>query len=118
MTWRTVFCETDAGERPVWDFIMGLGEKDQAKVTRALDLLEELGLELRAPHVRSIRGRRKLWELRVKGVGGADRLLYFAFTDRQMVILHAFVKKTRKTPPREIATAERRMNDFLERLGE
>jgi phage-related protein len=115
MAWKVVFYETEAGESPVWDFIFGLPAKDQAKVVRALDLLEELGLELRAPYVRSVTGRRKLWELRVRGVGGAYRILYFAFTGQRMVMLHAFAKKTRKTPSREIAMAEKRMDDFVRR---
>jgi len=115
MAWKVVFYETEAGESPVWDFIFSLPSKDQAKVVRALDLLEELGLELRAPYVRSVTGRRKLWELRVKGVGGTYRILYFAFTGRRMVMLHAFAKKTKKTPRREIAMDEKRMDDFLRR---
>ena len=111
MAWKVIFYETEAGESPVWDFIFGLPAKDQAKVVRALDLLEEFGLDLRAPYVRSVTGRRKLWELRVKGY----RILYFAFTGRRMVMLHAFAKKTRKTPRREITMAEKRMDDFLRR---
>ncbi|MFQ5791396.1 MAG: type II toxin-antitoxin system RelE/ParE family toxin, partial [Acidobacteriota bacterium] len=100
---------------PVWDFIFNLPAKDQAKMVRALDLLEEFGLELRAPYVKSVTGHRKLWELRVRGIGGAYRILYFAFTEQRMVMLHAFAKKTRKTPGREIAMAEKRMDDFLRR---
>jgi len=115
MAWKVVFYETEAGESPVWDFIFGLPSKDQAKVVRALDLLEEFGLELRAPYVRSVTGRRKLWELRVRGIGGAYHILYFAFTGQRMVVLHAFAKKTQKTPRREIAMAERRMAEFLRR---
>jgi len=42
-------------------------------------------------------------------------LLYFACIGRRFVILHGFRKQTRKTPAREIETAERRMADFLER---
>ncbi len=115
MAWKVVFYETEAGESPVWDFIFSLPSKDQAKVVWALDLLEEIGLELRAPYVRSVTGRRKLWKLRVKGVGGTYRILYFAFTGQRMVMLHAFAKKTKKTLRREIAMAERRMDDFLRR---
>jgi hypothetical protein len=58
MAWKVVFYETEAGESPAWDFIFSLPAKDQTKVVRALDLLEELGLELRAPYVRSVTGRK------------------------------------------------------------
>lgn len=115
MSWRIVFYETEMGESPVWDYVLGLPVKDQARVIRTFDLLEEFGLELKAPYARSITGSRKLWELRIKGVGGAYRFLYFAFTGQQMIMLHAFAKKTQKTPRREIAVAETRMQDFLRR---
>jgi hypothetical protein len=58
MAWKVVFYETETGENPVWGFIFSLPAKDQAKVVRALDLLEEFGLELRAPYVRSVTGRK------------------------------------------------------------
>jgi len=43
------------------------------------------------------------------------RTLYFAATGRRFVLLHAFTKKTQKTPPGEIDIAERRLADFEER---
>jgi len=64
------------------------------------------------PYVRHLQG--KLWELRARTRGVAYRLLYFFYTGRRIVFLHAFVKKTKKTPRREIDIAMRRLNDFLE----
>jgi len=88
---------------------------DRAAVLRNLYLLQEFGLNVGAPLVRAVRGRRKLWELRVKATRGAIRVFYFAHTERRFVVLHGFVKKSQKTPVKELDIAERRMMDVLER---
>lgn len=103
------------GRRPVREFLDSLSATDRAAVLHSFALLEEFGLSVGAPHVRSIRGYRKLWELRVRAQRGAIRLFYFAHTGRRFVILHGFVKKSGKTPRCELETAARRMLDGLER---
>jgi phage-related protein len=62
--------------------------------------------------VRHLQG--KVWELRVRTRGEAYRLLYFFHTEQQIVFVHAFVKKSQKTPSKEMNLAMRRWNDFLE----
>ncbi|MBL7065171.1 MAG: type II toxin-antitoxin system RelE/ParE family toxin [Anaerolineae bacterium] len=81
--------------------------------TSSFDNTQE-GDYLGMPHVRNIEGHRKLWELRVQVAKSAYRVFYFAHTGRRFVMLHAFLKKTRKTPRQEIAIAERRMEKMLE----
>lgn len=112
--WSLVFYETATGRSPVKEYLDDLGDQERAKVTFDLDLLKAFGLDLSAPHVRSIRG--KLWELRTSG-RTQHRVFYFAVSGRRLVLLHAFTKKTPRTPPAEIETAVRRMTDFLERMG-
>lgn len=112
--WRVEFYADAAGRSEVLDFINSLSDPERAAIKRSIELLLEFGLQLPAPHVRPIVGQRKLWELRV----GSIRLLYFAHTGREFVILHAFRKKGRKTPQREIAVAQRRRTEFLERVGD
>ena len=85
-----------------------------AKLLFDLDLLEHLGTALGAPHVKKISG--KIWELRTIG-RLQHRTFYFAASGRQIVLLHAFTKKTPKAPRAEIETAGRRMDDFLQRTG-
>jgi phage-related protein len=64
-------------------------------------LIEEFGLErVREPHVRHLRG--PLWEMRMKGRDGISRALYVTAVGRRVVVVRVFVKKTRKTPIREI----------------
>lgn len=113
--WQVVYYHDRRGRRPVREFLDSLSTADRAAVLRSFALLEEFGLAVGAPHVRSIGGYRKLWELRIRAQRGAIRLFYFAHTGRRFVILHGFVKKSGKTPRRELEAAVRRMRDVLER---
>ena len=55
------------------------------------------------PHVKHIEGR--LWEMRLKGRSGISRALYVTVVGRRVVIVRVFVKKTEKTPRREVELA-------------
>ena len=88
--------------------ILALPAKLRARLVRLLEAVENVGLEaLREPHVRHLDG--KLWELRVKAEEGIARGIYVTATGRRIVVLHVFVKKSRKTPRRALATARERM---------
>ena len=63
------------------------------------------------PHVRHVEG--KLWELRVRAVGGTARGIYVTATGRRVVVLHVFTKKSRKTPRHALATARERMKQVM-----
>lgn len=108
--WAVEFYTDERGKSPVIEFINGLPAQERARVRNVLRLLQEFGVLLRLPHARPVSGRGGLWELRA----GTIRLFYFAHTERRFIILHAFYKKSPKTPKREIATAERRRAEFLE----
>ena len=88
--------------------ILALPAKLRARLVRLLEAVENVGLDaLRQPHVRHLDG--KLWELRVKAEEGIARGIYVTATGRRIVVLHVFVKKSRKTPRRALATARERM---------
>lgn len=53
----------------------------------------------------------KLWELRITGRDGISRAIYVTASGRRVVILRAFVKKTQKTPPRELEIARQRAKE-------
>ena len=55
----------------------------------------------------------KLWELRVRADEGIARGIYVTVAERRVVVLHVFVKKTRKTPLRALATAKERMKQVM-----
>ena len=81
-----------------------LPEDMRARLARIAQLIEEKGLEpVGEPHVRHIEG--PLWEMRLKGRSGISRALYVTAAGRRVVIVRVFVKKTEKTPRREIELA-------------
>ena len=74
-------------------------------------LIEEFGLErVREPHVKHVRG--PLWEMRLKGKDGISRALYVTAHGRRVVVVRVFVKKSEKTPAREIELALRRVREI------
>lgn len=88
--------------------IEALPVKLRARLVRLLEAVENVGLDaLREPHVKHLDG--KLWELRVRAEEGIARGIYVTAAGRRVVVLHVFVKKTRKTPLRALATARERM---------
>jgi phage-related protein len=54
-----------------------------------------------------------LWELRLSGRDGIARVIYFTVHPRRVVLLRAFVKKTQKTPPKEIRLARQRARTLM-----
>jgi phage-related protein len=74
-------------------------------------LIEEFGLErVREPHVKHLHG--PLWEMRMKGQDGISRALYVTAVGRRVVVLRVYVKKTQKTPNREIKLALKRAKEI------
>ncbi len=81
-----------------------------AKLRRIGELIQTHGLErVREPHVKHIEGR--LWEIRLGGRDGIARALYVTASGWRVVIVRVFVKKTQKTPPREIRLALERAKE-------
>ena len=76
----------------------------RARFARVRDLIESHGLErVGEPHVKHLEG--KLWEMRMKGKDGIARSLYVTAKGKRVIVLRSFVKKTQKTPRREIELA-------------
>ena len=76
----------------------------RARLARIANLIEEMGLErVGEPHVKHVEGR--VWEMRLKGRSGISRALYVTAADQRVVMVRVFVKKTEKTPRREIELA-------------
>ena len=105
--WSIVFYKDQRDKCPPLEFIEELPVLEQAKIRNAFRLLKEFGTKLGMPHARPIQG--KLWEFRPGGV----RIFYFAYINKQFVILHGFRKKTNKAPKQEIAIALRRMEELI-----
>jgi phage-related protein len=69
-----------------------------------------VGPNLGPPHTDSMGDG--LFELRLKGAEGIARVFFCLLVGRRIVMLHSFVKKTQKTPPRELQVARARMKEF------
>lgn len=93
------------------DEIAAMPADMQAAFLRLAERIEAVGLErIREPHVRHLRG--KLWEMRFGGREGIGRAVYVAASGRRVVVVHAFVKKTRKMPKAALQLAERRAREI------
>ena len=82
----------------------------QARLLRFADIIEQAGFEaLPRDSVRHLEG--KLWELRMMGRDGIARAIYVTAVGRRVVVVRVFIKKTQKTPPRELEIARQRAKE-------
>ena len=82
----------------------------RARFLRITRLIEEAGLlNVHEPYVKHLEG--SLWEMRMKGKDGIARAVYVTATGYRVVVVHVFVKKTQKTPRREIEIALKRAKE-------
>ena len=111
MEWKVKFYQTQNHKSPVEDWLKGLDIKTQSKIIKNLTLLEKFNLNLKQPYVKPLEN--KLYEIRTKDSKGIYRIIYFAHTGKQFIMLNGFTKKTQKTPMKEIELAKRRMKEFI-----
>ena len=116
MKWEIDFYQDSQGNIPVQDFICQQSAKVEAKIYRHIDLLQDFGLSLGQPYVEKLAGS-DVWELKIRHSSNRYRILYFAFSGRRFILLHAFLKKTNITPKNEIKIAEVRMVDYEARCS-
>jgi len=63
------------------------------------------------PHVKHLRD--KLWEMRFGGRDGIAGAIYVTAVGRRVIVVHAFVKKTQKSPRAALELAERRAKEII-----
>ena len=107
--WRDY--RTASGARPVKVFLDTLSDEEAASVVAAMKDVAEHGLD-RARHLRS-----DVYEVRADSDRRAFRILFSQETKFILLSLSVFSKKSRKTPPRELALADARLRDWRERGG-
>lgn len=100
--WQIYYYLSPFGDNPIKDF---LDERPSAKAKafRIFQHIKEYGLNKAIPHIKKLTGT-SLWEIRILGEDSI-RILYVTKKGKQILLLHAFVKKTAKTPPKEISIA-------------
>lgn len=82
----------------------------QARFIGLTDRMMEHGPNLGLPHTDAFGGG--LFELRLKGAEGIASVFFCLIVKQQIVMLHSFIKKTQKTPDKELKLAKQRMKEF------
>lgn len=80
-----------------------------ADYAKLVELLMEFGPNLKMPHSKAL--GKGLFELRPKGKEGIGRTFYCYLVGQRIIILHAFIKKTRETPGTEMKVVRKRVKE-------
>ncbi len=110
------FYKDKDGREPLKEYLKELGAKTDKnsrinfnKIRDYIKILSEYGTRAGEPYVKHLDG--EIWELRPL----RNRILFFAYDGKQYILLSHFIKKTQKTPKREIEKAKNLINDYAER---
>jgi phage-related protein len=89
--------------------VLALPAGHLARFLRYAERMQIFGPDLGMPHTRAMGDG--LYELRLRAAEGIARVFYCTVSGRRIVFLHQFVKKTDKTPARELEIARKRMKE-------
>ncbi len=89
--------------------VLGLPPGLLARYLRLTDLMIEFGPNLGMPHTKAIDDG--LFELRLKSKEGISRVFYCTLKERKICMLHTFIKKSQKTPAKELKIAFSRLRE-------
>ena len=81
----------------------------QARYIHLTERVVVFGSDLGMPHTRAM--GKGLFELRVKSKEGIGRVFFCTLSGRRMMMLHASIKKSAKTPANELKIARARLNE-------
>ena len=104
MTWKITFFDQKV-EAETLAFPAGI----LANFLHILEMIEEFGPSLGKPHTAPMGNG--IFEIRAKGKEGIGRALFCMVKGKEIVILHSYIKKTQKTPKRELEKARRRKKE-------
>jgi phage-related protein len=107
--WDVVLYSSKDGSDSVLQEIDDFGENDAVKVFKVVELLKKYGHAVLETHIKHI--DEKIWEIKVDRY----RVLYFLYENQHYILIRAVMKKTQKTPKREIEIAEKRYADYVAR---
>ena len=104
------FYRSDSGKEPVREWLRRLSPVDRRIIGEDIKDVE-FSWPIGMPLVRSLGGG--LWEVRSSLTRGRIARVLFIVTEEWMVLLHGFVKKSQKTPSKDLELARRRMKGDL-----
>jgi phage-related protein len=108
---KVVYYQTLSGRVPVSEFILSLSKDDQALFKTVMDGIEREGLKYPFVIFKHLEG--KIWEIKFKGLDGSYRIAYILIAGPRMIWLHAFKKKTQKTPHLDMDLARKRAKEVF-----
>lgn len=108
-----IFYSDIRGNDPIREFLDQLTKLAREKTIRAIKPLTEFGIGTHILNTKKLVGT-PLWEVRVLGKDSI-RIVYAVVIANRILILHGFMKKSQKTPAREISLALKRLNDWKSR---
>jgi len=109
--YKIIYFKKDNGEAPVFECIIKLSTKDKTKIFDYIDKLSIYSEFRREPYSRHLDG--KLRELKIDFSKNRYRIIYFFRVGKFIILLNMFVKKSQKTPKKEINKAKNYMQEFL-----
>jgi len=108
------FYEKENGERPAEEFMLSVDDKMRAKLSGLVKVLAEKGNNLREPYSKYLEDG--IFELRGMVGNNISRVLYFFYYEGKIILTNGFIKKTQKTPRKQIKLAKERRKDYIERV--
>ena len=109
-----IFYRTADGKCPVQDFLDSLPGKAAQKAAWVLSLIEDLDI-VPSSYFKKLVSTEEIWECRIQLGSSAYRIFSFLDGNSVVVLTHGLIKKTQKTPQREIERAEAYRRDYLQR---
>ena len=109
---RVEFLILPNGKKPAEEFFEALDDSALAKIHKLFEVWQS-GERLFFPHVKKLEGYKHLWELRVSSRVGAIRVFYVYGSHDNVILISGFIKKSQKTPWRELAKAA----SYLKQMG-
>jgi len=101
MAWKVLFFQTVRGDYPVKDFIEKQDRNTITRVNLSIRLLIDYGPFLKPPDIKKLQA--KIYELRISGKPSVR--IFYTISGGKYYLLHAFKKKTQKTPLKELKVA-------------
>jgi phage-related protein len=103
------FFESAAGRKPVREWLLESSGEDRRTIGYDIQTVE-FGWPVGMPVCRPLGAG--LWEVRSSLSGNRIARVIFCMRDGEMILLHGFIKKTRKTPQEDIALAANRKREI------
>lgn len=101
----TIAYFNEAVRRAIWSW----PESVRASLVRIVERMAQDGPDLGLPYTRALGGG--LFEIRARGREGIGRAFFCLVSGNRVIVLHGFIKKTEKTPDRDLTVARRRLKE-------